>query len=78
MNYNQLSKKGQEDRSHLFADIFGILIEGLYTSVVNPLLKMITGIIGNTIVEAMFPIIDKKPNDVVVTSSHTFRKICLS
>ncbi|WP_344927740.1 hypothetical protein [Aquimarina addita] len=76
MKYNKFSKKGQEDRSHLLFDIFGILSEGLYTSVVNPLLKMITDIIGIHLFITIFPNRNEKRSDVAIKSSHTAYKVC--
>ncbi len=72
MKYHQFSKKGQEDRSHLLADIFGsILREDACTSVVTPLLTMITKITGREMKIAS-QVVFSEPNTLVISSDSAF------
>lgn len=72
MKYNQNSKKGQEDRNHLFTDAFGsVLGMGLYTSVVNPLPKVITESNGGERLEETLQFISKNFREVVIKDSYT-------
>lgn len=72
MKYNQNSKKGQEDRNHLFTDAFGcVLGMGLYTSVVNPLPKVITESLGGERMEETLQFISKNFREVVIKDSYT-------
>ncbi|WP_025741620.1 hypothetical protein [Aquimarina pacifica] len=78
MKYHQFSKKGQEDRSHLVANVSGgILWEDSYTSVVTPLLIMKTKIIGRDI-EMTLPFIFNTPNELVIKSNDTFCESSIS
>ncbi len=79
MKYYNLYNKEQETKGDLLADLFGsILGMGLYTSVVNPLPKMITNTISRKKLEPMVRFIFKKPTDVVIKFDHTVHKSCMS
>ena len=79
MKYYNLYNKEQETKGDLLADLFGsILGIALYTSVVNPLPKMITNTISYKKLEPMFRSIFKKPTDVVIKFDHTVHKLRMS
>ncbi len=79
MKYYKLHNKEQEAKGHLLTDTFGaILGDGLYTSVVKPLPRMKTNIIGRKMPEMIFRFIFKKPNDVVIKLDYINDKACVS
>jgi hypothetical protein len=67
MKYNQKSKKGQEDRNHLFTD--AVLEMGLYTSVVKLLSKVMSESNGDEKLEETFQFISKSFPEVVAKGS---------
>lgn len=79
MKYNQNSKKGQEDRKHLLTDAFGrVLGMGLYTSVVNPLPKVISESLDGERLEETLQIISKNFHEVVIKGSYVSCKVFVS
>lgn len=72
MKYNKFSKKGQEDRSHLLADVLGgILWEDAYTSVVTPL-PTITMRTSFYEPNSIFRCMSLEANQLGIRSNHIF------
>ncbi|MCK8520157.1 hypothetical protein M0D21_01190 [Aquimarina sp. D1M17] len=79
MKYHLINNKDQETRSHLLADAFGsILGMGLYTSVVNHLLGVMSEAKGIKKPRRALFVICKNLSEVLIRENYTSRKALIS